>query len=140
MSKPIRILFLCVANSARSQIAEGLAKSTFRNTAVIESAGSAPSGVVQPWAIEILRELSIDISNNRSKSIDELPIDFVRNLDFVITLCSEEICPILSSKAKHLHWPIQDPANVPENQKKEAFQTARDLINEKILELQKVIY
>ncbi len=67
MSKSVHILFLCVANSARSQLAEGLAKSLFGSSAVVESAGSEPSGRVQPWAIEILKEDDIDISKNWSK-------------------------------------------------------------------------
>lgn len=132
MSKKIHVLFLCVANSARSQIAEGLAKSIFRDTAVIESAGSEPSGKVQPWAIEILKEDHIDISKNWSKSTEQLPLGFLANLDYVITLCAEEVCPTLPSKAKRLHWPIPDPASAPEDQKQTAFRNARSLILEKL--------
>jgi arsenate reductase len=134
MSKPIHILFLCVANSARSQIAEGLGKSIFSDGAKIESAGSEPSGKVQPWAIEVLKEEGIDISQNWSKSFDQLPSDFMMNLDFVITLCAEEVCPILTSKAQKLHWPIPDPAKVPEGQKAEAFRKARDTIRQKLID------
>lgn len=134
MPKPIHILFLCVANSARSQLAEGLAKSIFGNDAVVESAGSEPSGKVQPWAVEILKEDNIDISKNWSKSTDQLSPQFLANLSYVITLCAEEVCPTLPSRAKRLHWPIQDPANVPEEKKAEAFRTARDEIKEKLIE------
>lgn len=132
MPKQVHILFLCVANSARSQLAEGLAKSIFGREAVIESAGSEPSGKVQPWAVEILKEDNIDISKNWSKSTDELPPDFLANLNYVITLCAEEVCPTLPSKAKRLHWPIQDPANVLEEKKAEAFRAAKDEIKEKL--------
>ncbi len=134
MSKPFHILFLCVANSARSQLAEGLARSVFKGDAIIESAGSEPSGKVQPWAIEVLKEEGIDISKNWSKSTDQLPLDFVANLHYVITLCAEEVCPMLPSKAKRLHWPIQDPASAPESEKPEAFRKARNEIRKRLLE------
>jgi arsenate reductase len=124
MSKPIHILFLCVANSARSQLAEGLAKSIFGSEANIESAGSAPSGKVQPWAIEALKEEGIDISKNWSKSIDQLSDQFLSNLDYVITLCAEEVCPTLPTKAKRVHWPIKDPAHAADDEKPEAFRAA----------------
>ena len=131
----MKILFLCVANSARSQLAEGLAKSMFGDKAEIESAGSQPSGKVQPYAIEVLEEIAIDISKNRSKFYDELSPKFFANLDYVITLCAEEVCPVLSSaKAKKIHWPIPDPASAPEDQKLEAFRSARDSIRSKLEE------
>lgn len=132
MPKPTHILFLCVSNSARSQLAEGLAKSMFGNDAVVESAGSEPSGKIQPWALEILKEDNIDISKNWSKSIDQLPAGFLENLDYVITLCAEEVCPTLPTRAKRLHWPIKDPANVSDDQKAEAFRAARKEIMEKL--------
>lgn len=134
-NKPIHILFLCVANSARSQLAEGLAKVIFGDQAVIESAGSKPSGIVQPWAIKILEEDGIDISKNWSKSTDDLSAEFLANLDFVITLCAEEICPMLPSKAERLHWPIQDPASVNEESKPQAFRDAKIQIRESIMKL-----
>ena len=71
-SNPVRILFLCVANSARSQLAKGIAKQIFGNSAKIESAGSEPFGVVQPWAVTVLNEIGIDISGNRSISTNDL--------------------------------------------------------------------
>lgn len=133
MSKPAHILFLCVANSARSQLAEGLAKSIFGAGAVIESAGSEPSGKVQPWAVEVLKESGIEISENWSKSTLQLPVGFLENLDYVITLCAEEVCPILPSKAKRLHWPIPDPASAVEELKADAFRSARDEIKKRLL-------
>ena len=131
MSKPIHILFLCVANSARSQLAEGLAKSIFGETAKIESAGSVPSGKVQPWAIEVLKEQGIDISKNYSKSVDQISPQFINELDYVITLCAEEVCPIIISRAKKLHWPFKDPASKETLSEDEAlfrFRQARDEI------------
>jgi arsenate reductase len=126
------ILFLCVANSARSQLAEGLAKSLFGNKAKVMSAGSEPSGQVQPWAIEVLREVGIDITQNQSKSIDGLPLEFVGSLDFVVTLCAEEVCPILITQAQRLHWPIVDPAKALEAEKPSAFRSAREEIRKRL--------
>ena len=130
MSKPVHILFLCVANSARSQLAEGLAKSLYNKRAHVESAGSVPSGKIQPWAIEVLKQDGIDISRNTSKSVNDLPAKFIESLDYVITLCAEEICPVLPSKAKRLHWPIPDPATVADDQKAEAFKSAKRKIRD----------
>lgn len=132
MSKPIHILFLCVANSARSQLAEGLAQSLFGEKVEVQSAGSEPSGKVQPWAIETLKEDGIDISKNWSKSFEQLSPKFVASLDFVITLCAEEVCPVIVSRAQRLHWPIPDPAAASESDKAEAFRQAKALIRSKL--------
>ncbi len=134
MSKPAHILFLCVANSARSQLAEGLAKSIFGGDALVESAGSLPSGQVQPWAVTVLNEVGIDISKNSSKAIENLSSEFLAQLDFVITLCAEEVCPVLPSQAQKLHWPIPDPAKVPDMEKAHAFREARDTIKLRLLD------
>lgn len=134
---PVHILFLCVANSARSQLAEGLAKHLLGPKAAIESAGSNPSGKVHPLAIETLIEIGIDISRSWSKSTDQLSPAFLVNLDYVITLCNEEFCPKLPSRAQHLSWPIPDPASAPESSQKEAFLLAKNLIQDRLLEFQK---
>jgi arsenate reductase (thioredoxin) len=106
----MKILFMCVANSARSQLAEGLAKKVFGESAWIESAGSQPKWV-NAFAIKALGEVGIDISGNESKSTSDLNPEFLNGLDFVITLCAEEVCPvILAPGAKRLHWPFPDPA------------------------------
>jgi arsenate reductase (thioredoxin) len=128
----MKILFLCVANSARSQLAEGLAKSLFGKKAQIESAGSEPSGHVQPWAIQALADIGIDIRHQHSKSFNDLSPDFLTHLDYVITLCAEEVCPAFISKAKRIHWPILDPAKAPENEKAQAFAKTRDEIQKKL--------
>jgi len=131
----MNVLFLCVANSARSQMAEGLAKAIFGKKLKAMSAGSMPSGKVQPWAIAALKEDGIDISKNFSKSYQSLPAKEVIGLDYVITLCAEEICPRgVFAKAKMLAWPVQDPASAPENEKVDAFRSARDQIREKLLQ------
>ena len=107
----MNILFLCIGNSARSQIAEGLAKNMFGQKTIIRSAGSEPSSKVHKGAIETMKEIGIDISDHSSKSIEDLDDEFKDNLDYVVTLCAEEICPLLPSKAKLLHWANEDPAN-----------------------------
>lgn len=132
MNIKMKILFLCVANSARSQLAEGLAKSMFGRLAEIESAGSEPSGVVQPWAVKVLAEDGIDISENTSKSIEDLPKAFIESLDYVITLCAEEVCPAIITKAKRLHWPVPDPASALESEKAQAFTLAKNAIRSKL--------
>ena len=113
----MNILFLCVANSARSQMAEGLAKSMFGIEHNIQSAGSIPSGEVHPNAVIAMDDIGIDIRDQHSKSTDDLDKDFIDNLDFAITLCAEEVCPVLPTQAKSLHWMNEDPANPSYNQK-----------------------
>ena len=124
----MNILFLCVGNSARSQMAEGLAKEMLGSKYTIKSAGSMPSGSVHPNAVLAMSEIGIDISDQHSKSIKELDDDFMNNLDFVITLCAEEICPILNNDAKKIHWMNEDPDNdnFSEVQLKIAFTKVRD--------------
>ncbi len=134
----MKILFMCVANSARSQLAEGLAKSIFGSEAEIESAGSKPTRV-NPLAIEALKELEIDISKNTSKTVDDLSKAFVDHLDYVITLCAEEVCPVIISKAEKLYWPHPDPAGktgTHEEQLKH-FRETRDAIKSKLLDFKK---
>ena len=107
----MNILFLCVGNSARSQIAEGLAKHMFGKGHNIQSAGSFPSGKVHDGAIKAMNEFGINISDYSSKSIDDLDNKFLMELDYDITLCNEEVCPNFSSNAISLHWANEDPAN-----------------------------
>jgi arsenate reductase len=96
----------------------------------IQSAGSIPSGKVHPGAIEALDNIGIDISHHKSKAIDDLEYEFIENLDFVITLCAEEVCPVIPSNAVSLHWLNEDPANDSFNeiQTKMAFEKTRNNI------------
>ncbi|HRK02703.1 MAG TPA: arsenate reductase ArsC [Oligoflexia bacterium] len=129
----MKILFMCVANSARSQLAEGLARKLFPD-AEIQSAGSQP-GKLNPYAVAVMNELGIDISSHYSKSLDDLSTEFIQNLDYVITLCAEEVCPTLVSKAKKIHWPHPDPASkteLPESEALQRFRVARDAIQQKL--------
>ena len=130
----MNILFLCVANSARSQMAEGLAKNILGDKIKIESAGSEPSGKVHEDAIKVMSELEIDISKNTSKFYDDLSVSFLINLDYVITLCAEEVCPTMASNAKKIHWGMPDPAAATGSERLDSFRITRDKIKEKIVE------
>jgi arsenate reductase len=103
---PKGLLFLCVANSARSQMAEGIARSLAPAGVEVFSAGSEPT-VLNPLAVEALAEIGLDISGHRSKGMDAVPADRV---DAVITLCGEEVCPAWLGRATRLHWGLPDPA------------------------------
>jgi protein-tyrosine-phosphatase/N-acetylglutamate synthase-like GNAT family acetyltransferase len=100
------VVFLCVANSARSQMAEGLARTLFGRLVRVQSAGSAPSGV-NPHAVAAMREIGIDITGQHSKSVDAID---PASVDAVITLCAEEVCPVWPGAFARLHWPLADPA------------------------------
>jgi arsenate reductase len=126
------ILFLCVANSARSQMAEGLARKLFGDRALVQSAGSEPS-TVNPYAAEVMREVGVDLSEHRSKSVQTIDPATVKT---VITLCAEEVCPAFLGKAERLHWPIDDPASkdptIAREEMLRRFRTARDAIQAKL--------
>lgn len=128
---PTGLLFLCVANSARSQMAEGLARQMFPALR-IQSAGSRPSRV-NPYAIEVLAELGIDASSHASKSVQDID---PATVDLVITLCAEEVCPRFLGKAERLHWPIPDPASedpsLMPDPLRERFRAARDEIRRRL--------
>jgi arsenate reductase len=124
------ILFLCVANSARSQMAEGIARRLLPSEVKVWSAGSRPTSV-RPEAIAVLKELGIDISAHRSKAVTEIPADEV---DTVITLCGEEECPLFLGKADRVHWGLPDPAAVAESEgaRLAAFRAVRDELHNRI--------
>ena len=128
----MKLLFLCVANSARSQMAEGLARHLLGPGHEVLSAGSAPTKP-NPYAIEAMANRGIDITTHTSKSFTSLD---AAAFDYVITLCAEEICPWLPGKTQRLHWPIDDPASsdpalTPEDFRAR-FASARDEIEARI--------
>ena len=127
------ILFLCAANSARSQMAEGIARVLAPPGVQIWSAGSRPTSV-RPEAIAVLQEIEIDISSFRSKPVTEIPL---AEVDTVITLCAEEECPVFVGKAKRLHWGLRDPAavNGSEIERINAFRQTRDELCRRLSEL-----
>ena len=127
------VLFLCTHNSARSQMAEGLLNTLFKSKYQAFSAGIVPKQV-NPYAIEVMKELGIDISDNRSKSIEEFrDITF----DFVVTVCdnAKETCPFFPGK-KILHKGFEDPANFYGEIKEtlSVFRKVRDKIKQWIVE------
>ena len=127
------ILFLCVANSARSQMAEGLARARFRERARVQSAGSAPSSV-NPLAVRAMAELGIDISGQWSKRVDSID---PATLDTVVTLCADEVCPVFPPRVRRLHWPLPDPAGAAgsEDERLARFRTVRDEIAARLEDL-----
>lgn len=134
MSGPEKgILFLCVANSARSQMAEGLARRLLGDRVPVQSAGSEPSRV-SPWAVEVMAELGIDLAAHRSKSVASIDPETVST---VVTLCAEEVCPAFLGQARRLHWPIPDPASddpsLARAQMLARFRAARDAIAERLV-------
>lgn len=124
---PKHILFLCVQNSARSQLAEGIARKFAPAGVNISSAGSVPA-FVRPQAIEALREIGIDASSHTSKSISDIDASSV---DVVITLCAEEVCPIFPHKVAKFHWPLPDPAKGGT----EAYRETRDELMDRVKQL-----
>lgn len=126
------ILFLCVANSARSQMAEGLARALFGDSATVQSAGSAPSRV-NPFAIEAMAEVGISLDTHASTSVQDVDPSTV---DLVITLCAEEVCPVFLGDAKRLHWPIPDPDRKNEDltdaERLEHFRVGRERIQKRL--------
>lgn len=131
----VKIGFICTGNSARSQMAEGFgnyySKKLGKNIKVY-SAGSNPSGYVHPIAIKVMAEKGIDISKNKSKSLEEIPLN---ELNYIITLCSdaEEKCPIIPN-ANTQHWRLSDPAKASgtEEDKLKVFREIRDEIEIKV--------
>ncbi len=127
---PRHLLFLCVANSARSQMAEGVARSLAPAGVTVASAGSKPSRV-NPLAIRALDEIGIDIRGHHSKSVETIPPEGV---EAVITLCAEEVCPVFLGKARRIHWGLPDPAGngATEAEQLQAFRDVRDELKRRL--------
>jgi arsenate reductase (thioredoxin) len=125
------ILFLCVANSARSQMAEGLAKKLFSGLLIL-SAGSRPTKI-NPYAIEVLGEVGVDARYYFSKPVGDID---PKAVGVVITLCAEEVCPIFPGNVDRLHWPLPDPASDDPSLDREAmlerFRATRDEIQRRL--------
>ena len=133
------IIFICTGNSCRSQIAEGFSKNLFGSNFIIQSCGFRPETINQ-FAIDVMSEVGIDISEQSSKMIDE---DLISGADIVITLCGDALdrCYNLISSKQHIHWQIPDPAKVTgsDDEVREEFRVVRDLIKSNIIELKKKI-
>lgn len=123
------VVFLCVANSARSQLAEALGRSLAPPGVRIASAGSHP-WQVHPVAVRVLAEAGLDISGARSKSVEEVPL---KTADTVVTLCDDEVCPVTPTGVHRLHWPFPDPAEAwGEEEQLTRFRRTRDRLRERI--------
>lgn len=127
-----KVLILCTANSARSQMAEGLLRSALGDKFEVFSAGTKPTSV-RPEAIDVMREVGVDISGHRSKSVDEF---LGQEFRYVITVCdnAKESCPVFPGRAKRIHWSFEDPAVVEgaEEERKAVFRRIRDEIAERV--------
>lgn len=122
-----RVLFVCVENSCRSQMAEGFAKKLGAGTIESYSAGSRPSGIVNPKAIAAMRDAGADISSNESKGFDALP-DY--EWDAVVTMGCGDACPFIPAK-RRIDWDLADPTQLP----KDKFNKVRDDIRRRVGEL-----
>jgi arsenate reductase len=131
MTDPLHVLILCTGNSARSQMAEGLLRDMAGDRVEVASAGVAPTQV-RPEAIAALKEIGIDISNHRSKSIDEF---LTQAFDYVITVCdnANQHCPVFPG-GRRIHWSMEDPAAVKGDEKTRlaAFREVRDELRERL--------
>jgi arsenate reductase len=129
------VLFLCVANSARSQMAEALARARFGDRVRVQSAGTRPSHV-NPHAVAVMAERGVAMSGQHSKSVSTIDPTTV---DLVVTLCAEEVCPLFLGAVTRLHWPIDDPASsdpsLPGAESLARFRRARDEIDARMDDL-----
>ena len=108
MTNKQHVLILCTGNSARSQMAEGLLRHIAGDRFEVESAGTVAS-FVRPQAIAAMKDIGVDISDHRSKCLDEF---LAESFDYIITVCdnANESCPVFPGKAIHIHWSFDDPA------------------------------
>jgi arsenate reductase len=127
---PRHVLFLCVANSARSQMAEGIARRLAPADVTVSSAGSQPSRV-NPLAIRALDEIGIDIRSHASKSVESIS---PQGIDAVITLCAEEVCPVFLGRAHRVHWGLPDPAGAgkTDEERLNSFRNVRDELRRRL--------
>lgn len=122
-----RILFVCIENSNRSQMAEAFARIHGKGRIEAHSAGSRPSGQVNPQAIEAMKEKGYDLAKHRSKSLDELPAG---EYDVAVSMGCGDACPMVRAKRRE-EWQIPDPKNLSPDE----FRAVRDLIEQKVIEL-----
>jgi protein-tyrosine-phosphatase len=127
------LLFLCVANSARSQLAEAIARALAPAGTRVWSAGSRPTRL-RPEVATVLQEIGLDASGQQAKAVAAIPVSEV---DTVITLCAEEECPVWLGTAERLHWALPDPASVQgaEAERLAAFRSVRDELRRRIAAL-----
>ena len=124
MKEKLKILFVCVENARRSQMAEGFANTFGRGKLEVYSAGSRPSSQIDPLVIEVMKEKGIDLTAKRPKGLNDLP---PIEMDYLITMGCEETCPAISSK-KIIEWNIPDP----KGKSIDVFREVRDIIQDKV--------
>jgi arsenate reductase len=135
--RPYHVLFLCTGNSARSILAEALLNHWGRGRFNAFSAGSAPTGRVNPEALRLLAEMNIPAAGARSKSWDEFAVPGAPEIDFVITVCSNaagEACPLWPGRPTTAHWGVDDPAAVSGTQQEitAAFRRAYEVLEHRV--------
>jgi arsenate reductase len=135
--RPLNVLFLCTGNSARSVLAESYLNSAGKGRFKAHSAGSHPTGKVNPFAVELLEKHQIDVSGARSKSWDEFTAPGAPKFDFIVTVCDSaagEVCPIWPGQPMTTHWGVADPAAVAgsDEDKREAFLKAFTQLSKRI--------
>lgn len=132
MEQRYRVLVLCTGNSARSQMAEGLINAQLADRFMAYSAGTQPTGRVHPEAIAALRETGLDISQQRSKSVEEF-IGY--QFDLAITVCDQaaENCPVWLGHGQKVHIGFPDPVAAPPDQQAQQFRTVRDAIQTELI-------
>lgn len=129
------VLFLCTGNSARSIMAEGILNTLGEGRFHAYSAGSMPTGEVNPYALKQLEKEGMRLDNPRSKSWDEFAQPSAPKLDFIVTVCdnaANEICPVWAGQPVTAHWSVFDPAAVDEEQKTIAFAQAFAILHRRI--------
>ena len=122
-----RVLFVCIHNSARSQMAEAWVNHLCGDSFTAESAGLEP-GRLNPFVVKAMAEVEIDISRNRTKSVDDI-LKSGKSFDFVVTVCDKEAaerCPIFPGKSRRIHWSFPDPSSV-QGSDNENFTKAREV-------------
>ena len=131
----MKVLFLCTGNSARSQMAEGLARHLSKGRLDAYSAGLEPKGL-HPLAVAAMDEIGVDIRSQKSKKIDP---DLFNTVDLIVTLCgdAEARCPVSPPHIRREHWPIEDPARAVggDKERREIFRETRDRLRERIIDL-----
>ncbi len=127
--KPKKLLFMCVQNSARSQLAEAIARHLASPGVTVLSAGSEPA-FVRPQAVQVLEEAGISTQGLVSKAVDDID---TTGVEVVVTLCADEVCPAYLGTVQRLHWGLSDPAKVePADKKRDAFRAVRDELIERL--------
>jgi arsenate reductase (thioredoxin) len=138
-----KVLFVCIHNSARSQMAEAFMNNLSSDKFYAESAGIEP-GILNPLVVKAMSEIGIDISMNQTKSVNDM-IEAGKIFDYVITVCDEasaERCPVFPGVCKRIHWSFEDPSALKgtDEEKMIKIRLIRDEIKEKVIEFQRICH